>query len=269
MTLSRLSLPITLGLALAACGGLAEEAPLDAEAAEASATFDEGGAGVSTTQAALRVSDTVFDFDPTLDGAATPEVNAENIRAHVSAQLPAGCAVTREGSTVTLSFGPPPGCTVGDLTLTGTVIVSLTKQGSVTTASLTFTDVTVDGVPLSGSAVFTTTDGSTFDVALSLTKDTRTLTAQLRVVGAAGSFTVDGSASVSSSGVTTSLRITQLHYTEGDCYPDGGTVTVTQGRVSQVITFSAETADTGVVTVTTGRRTTTDTLPAYGSCPAA
>ena len=47
------------------------------------------------------------------------------------------------------------------------------------------------------------------------------------------------------------------------------TATNVKGRVSQVITFSADTADTGVVTVTTGRRTTTDTLPAYGSCPAA
>jgi hypothetical protein len=115
----------------------------------------------------------------------------------VSAQLPGGCTVTREGTTVTLSFGPSPGCTVGGLTLTGTVIVSLTKQGSVTTTSLTFTDMTVDGVALSGSAVFTTTDGSTFDVALSLTKDARSVSAQLRVVGAAGAFTVDGSASVS------------------------------------------------------------------------
>ena len=77
------------------------------------------------------------------------------------------------------------------------MIVSLTKQGSVTTTSLTFTDMTVDGVALSGSAVFTTTDGSTFDVALSLTKDARSVSAQLRVVGAAGAFTVDGSASVS------------------------------------------------------------------------
>jgi hypothetical protein len=35
------------------------------------------------------------------------------------------------------------------------------------------------------------------------------------VVGAAGAFTVDGSASVSSVCVTT-VRITQLHDTEGD-----------------------------------------------------
>jgi hypothetical protein len=44
-------------------------------------------------------------------------------------------------------------------------------------------------------------------------------------------------------------------------------MTVTSLGVSETIAFDAETPATGQVSVTIGKRTTTTTLPTYGSCP--
>jgi hypothetical protein len=135
------------------------------------------------------------------------------------------------------------------------------------TVALAFQDFTVEGHSLTGTASFVTMNGSTFQVTMALTSSVGAISGTIQVVGASGSFTVDGPLSTTKNGVSLQATIKALHYSLGACYPDGGSVTVTKGKTTISYTFSSTTPTTGQVTTTAGKKTSTTTLPAYGSCP--
>ena len=234
----------------------------DTLSSEESTAVGSGADAVGVTQEATSVADSIFDFDPTIDPAATPETNATNIQKNAQSNLNGCGSATVTGTTVTIAYGAPPGCTLANgSVVSGTITASVSKTGATTTVTLGFADVVVNGKSLAGTASFATTDGSTFAVTANLNGYAISLT----VKGASKTYTVSGSAS----GGGTSVTFTNVVYVLDDCYPSGGSATLTKGAVTETIAFSAATATTGQVTVTIGKRTSTSTLPAYGSCPGA
>ncbi|MEI8254670.1 MAG: hypothetical protein WCJ30_03270, partial [Deltaproteobacteria bacterium] len=217
-------------------------------------------------------ADSLFDFDPTIDPRATAMANAQNIEFATRTRLNGCGAVALSGTTLTVSFSSSWCVLRGGAQVAGSVTATVTKVGPQTLVALAFNQVTVNGRSLAGTATFATADGSTFTVTADLTSGSRTISipaSGLTVVGATSAMTLTGGLAVSDGTTSTAVTFSSLHYTLGQCYPDGGSVTLARGTVTETITFSARSATTGEVTVSRGRRTFVFTLPRYGSCPAA
>lgn len=229
-------------------------------------SFDRGSSGSVEVLHALAVSDAMFAFDPTLDPSMSAEANAMAVRDHVTTTLD-GCASAEvAGSAVTVTFAS--GCVLRTgLTASGSVTVALTRTDASLTAAVTFDALVVGDGALDGSAVFVTSNGSTFAVDATLTSGSGMLDADLTVVGMAMAMEVDGTATITREGTSTMLSFSNVVWRLGDCYPSAGTMTVGTGRVSQTVTFTAATPATGTVTVMQGRASREATLPTYGTCP--
>jgi hypothetical protein len=238
---------------------------------EESASFDDGAAGSTSAHQALVAADSLFDFDPTLDPKATAEANTQAVATFATTNLQGCGSVTVAGTTVTVAFGPPPGCTLKTgIAISGTATATISSGNGTTKVALGFASLVVGGHAVDGTATLTTTDGSKFTAELAIRSGSTSISGTVTVQGSKGAFTVDGPLTVTGGDAGTSgtsVVFTSMHYTLGACYPDGGSMKVTKGLVTETITFDASTPTTGVVTVTTGRRSTTQTLPAYGSCP--
>src|SRR5262249_37457375 len=138
------------------------------------------------------------------------------------------------------------------------------------TLTLTFSSFSVDNRTFTGTASFATTNGSTFTVTLDLTASAKAIKGTLTVTGSPGSFTIDGPLTVTEGGTSSTVTFKGVVYQPGQCYPNAGTATIAKGSLPQTtITFSATTATTGTVQVTTGKVTASSQLPKYGSCPSA
>jgi hypothetical protein len=230
--------------------------------------FILGGGSLAINQEATNLANGLFDFDPTINPAATPAANATSIGQNIQKNLGSCGKVTVSGATVTASFGPPPGCTLmNGPTVSGTVVLALSKSGGTTTVAVNLTSVVVDGKALSGTAQFATSNGSTFALTTALTSGTQTDTANLTVAGSATELTLSGTAKEVNGGLTTSFTFANVTHVDGECYATMGTMTIGEGPIAETITFNASTPATGMVTVQTGKHSSTELLPAYGSCP--
>jgi len=234
-----------------------------------SAAAQSGGDSVDVNEAVNDLANELFDFDPTIDPASTAAQNATAIGQNVLANLGSACgSVNVSGASVTVAFGAPPGCTLMDGTsISGTVDLAVSQSGATTTVALMIDSVVIDGEPISGTATFSTSNGSTFSVETNLTTSSKTDVANLSVTGTAGSYTISGTSTVTQGSSTSNLVFTGLTVMKGECYADAGSISMTEGAVTEVITFDAATPTTGRVSVTIGKRTATTTLPPYGSCP--
>lgn len=248
--------------AIAGCGAAAGDA-LTADELDA---VRESGSSTSVAHQSMVIADSLFDFDPTIDPTLSAEQNATAIRDRIQSQS-SGCGtISLAGTTLTVNFGAAPGCTLANgVTASGSLTAGVSKSGSTITVALSFASLVVNGKALDGTASFATSNGSTFAVTAALTSGADTINANLTVTGASGSFTMGGTASSSRSSM--SATFTAVTYRAGDCYPNGGSMALTRGPVSLTVTFSASSANSGVVTVTQGRRSSSATLPAYGTCP--
>lgn len=283
MTRSAMSWFAAACLALGACSG--DESPGGAGGAGGSLgsggamggldvrerdSLERAGRHETSTQKASVLADSFFDFDPTIVPTASAEMNAQAVRDQVTTNLKGCGSVMLTGTSVTVSFGPPPGCTLmTGTTISGMAAVAVSKSGNTISLALTATKLVVDGKDVDGSLTFSTSNGSTFAVNGKYTSggETVTITA-LTIVGSANSFTLDGSVMVAeAAGPMSTLSFRGVVSQKGKCYPSAGSMTVMKGDLNMTITFSAATADTGKVTVTQGRRTYPSTLPPYGTCP--
>jgi len=132
--------------------------------------------------------------------------------------------------------------------------------------ALTFTNVTLGGTPLSGTATFSTTDTTSFTLDANLTGSTTTFVVTgFSVAGSSGAVTFGGSVAISGD-ASTSISFGSVLWKDGDCYPSSGAITVQKGAISESIAFSATTPTTGQVVVTVGKKSVPVSLPAYGSC---
>ena len=231
-----------------------------------SAAYQRASSTIVTTEAALQVSDDILGFDPVLDRLHTADQNAMAVEMHARDSL-VGCGtVSRSGTTITIDFGATPCATPSGHLVTGSIELTIAARTAEAAATLTFTSVTIDGTALSGTLGFTTTvTGLTVDVAL--TGGTSSIAGSATIGATAGAFALDANLTSMRSGATTMITVSGLVWARGDCYPSAGTVSATTGRLVQSITFSSTTAMSGVVTVTEGRLTSSETLPAYGDCP--
>jgi hypothetical protein len=249
---------------VAGCGGGVAEG-LTAEELD---SVRESGASTTSAHQAVVIADSLFDFDPTINPTLSAEANAMAVRDRIQSQLGACGTVALNNTTVTVSFGAAPGCTlVNGVTASGSLSASVAKVATTITVALTFTNLVINGKPLDGTAVFATNNGTTFNTMVRLASGSDALEASVIVTGASGSFTMSGTASGTRGSNSTAARFTTVRYRAGDCYPNGGSMAITRGPVSLTVTFTAATANSGQVTITQGRRTSTATLPAYGSCP--
>lgn len=228
---------------------------------------ERGGHSSNATQQLAKLADGMFDFDPTIDPAKTAAENASAIQANTTINLNGCGSATLNGTTVTLS-APAPGCTLKNgVNVQGTVSLSVTKSGSTTTVTLTLTSVVVNGVSVSGTASFATSNGTTFTVTGDVTSGSTTYTMNLTVAGSTGSTTINGTSTAKSGDSTNSMTFTNVVWKVGECYPSSGSLKVTKALVTSTITFDSSTPTTGKVSVTSGRKTQTMQLPAYGNCP--
>ena len=255
-------------------GGTGASTGGDALAPDERDRFDRGADAIEGARALAVLADGFFSLDPTVDPTKTAAQNAQSIEQRLRSLVSdAGvlCGTySVSSSTVTAAFGPPPGCTLQNgVKVSGTAVATVTQSGGTTAIAFTFTSVVVDGKSLSGTASFATTNGTTFTVAAKLTSGTTTYTVtSATLAGSAGTFTLTGTVTMTTGTTTSTMTFTAVTWKAGDCYPNGGTLKITKGLVTSTVTFSASTPTTGQVTVTTGRKTSTATLPTYGSCGA-
>lgn len=260
---------------LSACGGRSADPDAGAEVLtrEERDLADRGGESSNATQQLTVLADSLFDFDPTIDPSKTAGENATALDGRVRANLGSadggvGCgSVSVSGTTVTVTFGPAPGCALQNgAKISGSVSVGVEKSGSTITLTLTLTQVVSNGVPLSGNATFVTTTGSSFTVTANVTSGTTTwVVTDLTATGGTGTATLNGSVTVSGD-TASSLTLTSLTWAAAACYPHSGTIASKKGLVTTVITFDANTPITGLVKVTVGRKTSTVPLPSHGQC---
>ncbi len=259
---------VAVSMLLAA--GCGPKSPLDELTGEERDAFERSTASHVSIQQALDISDVMFDFDPTLDASRTANENASLIQAHVTGRL-SGCGtVTLNNAAVVVAFGQSPGCTLptGQV-VTGTVSLGVSKQASTLSVVVTLNSLNVDGADLTGTLAFSTTNNTTFTVVINLSSGSNTINANVTVVGAPGSITLDGTSTATRSAGTTNLTFTAVVWKSGDCYPNSGSVKQSKGRTEQTYTFNGGTPTTGEVDLTTARKTVKVPLPAYGDCPPA
>jgi len=236
--------------------------------------FDSNAPSIPALLELAEVADSFFQFDPTLDPTQTDSQNASLIADHVTQNLGASgdggalCgSVSVSGTTVTADFGSLPGCTLANgAVISGTIAVTVTKTGSSLAVAFQFTNATVNGTALGGSATFTTSDGSSFTLNANVTWGTSSFGANaFTVSGASGSITLNGT--ITNGGdAQSSLTFASVVWKLGDCYPDAGTLTIDKGIVTETMTFDAQSATSGQVVVTIGKKSVNTLLPTYGKC---
>lgn len=224
----------------------------------------EGADALVTLQLGVALADSLFDFDATIDPAATAADNAAAIGTNVRANL-GGCgSAVVSAMSVSVDFGAAPGCSLATgVAASGTVAVAVSRSAATTVVAVDLSRVTVQGRDLAGTLTFTTTDGRSFMA----TATGGTATGLLTVAGGAGTFTVDGTLTVGASTTPTGVTFMAVVWHRGDCYPSGGSVRITHGFLMQTLAFTASTAATGTCERTVVGRTTSYMLPAYGACP--
>jgi hypothetical protein len=229
--------------------------------------FDRGTDTHASVQQLAGLSDSTFQFDPTLDPGKSAAENARALQSQAMTALNGCGTVTLTNATVTVDF-TSTGCTLKNgSTVSGSASFSVTQTTGMVSVAETFTNLVVNGTDLSGTATFVTTNGSTFTVTASLTTKGNTLSANLTVTGTATDITFDGTTSATRAGAATAATFTAVDWGNGDCYPKSGTLKLTKSVITETMTFTAATASTGKVQVAVGRGMFTQTLPAYGSCP--
>ena len=266
------SITPVLGLFFLGCtgGGKADDTAGGFNEYEASAGAAASTASVTLQESLVFVDVVLFNFDPDLNNGSSAEDNAATLQSNAGGD--GGCAtITPSGATsFSVDFGT--GCTYGSLTVSGAVTVSVGAEGGegsrVLTVDLVMTALVVNTVDLDGTASFSTENGSTLAVALDLTHSGSTVAADLTVVGVPGSFTMDGSATVTANGASTSLVLTGVHITQGACWADAGSIAADMSGATGTLTFDGNTPSTGQATFSAGRLEACWQLSDYGTCVA-
>src|SRR5215471_15469571 len=124
-----MKLVLVLALLLVACSS--KSASSSGPSAEEQAASDEGTSGLLVTQQMALVADSVFNFDPDLSPGGDGAANANAVEKRANASL-GGCGsatLDPQALTVTVAFGPAPGCalTTG-LTVSGTLVAAISRS---------------------------------------------------------------------------------------------------------------------------------------------
>jgi len=250
---------------LLACGG------------EDSTATDPGTVGQAVTSSGGAATALTAPLLPDLHTMAAQKsmTSAEAVGALKKTMKGSGCVTSPACLSVVWSGGLSGQVTfnqcvlsVGNITVNGTMGLKLVLKPS-PVLTLTFTQLTVGGVEVNGSArVVPTAKGAataTVDASikgdagsLSLNKATVAFTQQNAVLNGPGHVTV--------AKMDTDFTATTLTWLKGECLPSSGTVDYTEGGSTVVITFLATTPQTGKVSVKVGDKPAA-TLPLFPACP--
>ena len=241
----------SLLLLAAACGGLEEEELSgDTRESTAAVTSASGAAAGLAAGLAPRLQELYARHD-----TATAAEAREAVEDAFAAHQPCASFQWSGGLSGTVTF---TNCTLAATgqTVDGALGVTI-KLRPMTEVTLSFSQLTVQG---------NTYDGS-LKVAVSGAPATVTLTADLTYLAADGETSVtlenvtvthtkgvtvlDGKGSVTRA-ATTAFVARKLTWLKGDSLPSSGTLTLTQGSLTAVITFLPTTPATGVVLVQIG-----------------
>jgi hypothetical protein len=235
---------------------------------DAAATADGNGTAVSA-QAALALAEELAAGEEPLDPTMTADGNAVIIQGNAAVALGTCGTASLAGTTVTVAFAAG-GCTLpSGITATGSISLSASVAAGTVTVDVSFDAVRIGTYAIDGTASLSTSNGTSYSVMLDLTSEGRTIAGDLTVTASLAALTISGNLTTQrAGGPERMLTIAGLTWNRGDCYPSAGTITVGVGALEQTVTFTRTTASTGEVTITFGRASTTETLPAYGSCPA-
>jgi len=238
-------------------------------------TYDGGAPGANVIVSLAGAAEAMFNFDPTIIPSQSDTQNANFVASYVLTELGASAdagakcgSVTLNGTTVTASFGPAPGCTLPNgTTISGTIAVGISKSGSTITIAMTMTSAIVNNGPaMDGTVQLATTDGTTFTLSGNFTSGSTTYSSTgLTFTGSPGVITIDGNFSVGGD-TSTTYTFTTLTWKVGDCYPNGGSLAIKSGLITMTVAFDSTTPTTGNVLVTIGKKSVTEKLPVYGTC---
>ncbi|MFO0551524.1 MAG: hypothetical protein U0271_24265 [Polyangiaceae bacterium] len=269
------AIPLTLGACKRDTDTDTNPTPDPEPTAEQVAAADDGSDGADAVQAYLGFTDQLFNYDPDLDATGTAQGNADKIRSNVEAGATCVTVTSPAQGTVDFDFGA--GCTFGAYEVSGalSVVVAIDNtdpNARKITVGLEMTALTINGLTIDGAASFTTSNGFKLDVVLDLETATKRVATQLTVTGAAGSFTIDGTATREEGSDTIALTYDGVKVEKAACWPSDGTVQVDTGAVSETLAFDADTATTGQATLTfaAGNKdvSTCYALPDHGECVA-
>jgi hypothetical protein len=226
--------------------------------------LEDGSNATVAAQLALGIAEAMIDLQAPLDGSMGADANAMTVETRATASL-GGCGtISRTGATLTVDYGT--GCALpGGVMVSGAISIGIAVTSSTATVTIEYIDVVANGTPIDGTLALTASPPS-YTVALDLMSGTRAVSGMVTVTATASSLTFDGSLTVVS-GATITLDAASIVWVTGDCWPSAGSLTITALGIAQTVTFSAATANRGTVTVTRGRMTSTEQLPAYGMCP--
>jgi len=251
-----------VGLGSATMGCVAEPAPPEVGDAErvviADGAFVAGAALVAAAlaEAALGLGQLDFDSDE--------ETAAALLSTHASETLP-GCAdVTAGELSVDVDLGADCELSTGSV---ATGQVEATVSGAPPVATIALGAVDVDGWQLEGWLYSSPTGEGLHDLTVDLTSGPQDLEGDLDGRLEAATVTLSGTLTALSGDVATSVSLTSVIYTSGDCYPGGGTLVISQPPVHLSVELDGDTARTGEVLVPVGRTFDMEILPPYGDCP--
>jgi hypothetical protein len=233
------------------------------------------------------VRELFVEEDPTIDPTKTAAQNADAIVAQLESVLGgdgggcAGAQITHATGSVVVSVVFGTGCTVSSLGLTvaGSTSASVSVGAGTVTVAFNFTNLSVNGRTIDGTASESTSNGSTYLSQVDVTDGSQKITFDGTEVpdSSEHGMTLSGTGTYQD-GSATALDFTAngVHLTFGACYADAGTLSFQESvrnkrdaavSVTETITFESATPTTGQAEVTVEGQTTTTTLPAYGSCP--
>jgi hypothetical protein len=236
------------------------------------AAAQQGNDATATFLETFKMADALFRFDPDINPGDTPTNNATTIRNNVTGANQS-CATVSATNSTTFTATFAQGCTIGGVSISGTVAIAVTSPASGTiSVSLTLTSVVVNSWDIAGTAAFSTSTGSFLSADLNLTHSGTTFGFSGTVQGKIGSITIGGTVNLPS--LSTSATLTNVVVNHGDCWPSGGTLTTTVDGLTATVTFESSTATTGQATISYqtpagATKPACYALPSFGSTCAA
>ena len=262
--------------------GFGETPPADdIDLAAESTRLGVRGTFATSMNASKAVTELFVKEDPTLDVKRTAAANADAVAQQLHASL-ASCAtasITHAPSDVNIALAFHGVCSVGANTFAGGATAKVEKGAGSITVAFTFTSLMVNGRTIDGTASVTTMDDTSFAATIDITDGAThaTLVGALALDASGAGATLDGTGSHSvAASAPVIYTASGVHHVFGACYADGGTLTwgaTLTGksgrsyRITETLSFNAQTPATGMATATIAGIATPVTLSPYGTCP--
>jgi len=271
-----LILSIFSGLMFIGCGGDDEETTNPDTIVLTGAEQEIGTSAVAVVDKSILVA-TSLSSSPSGGSSITPRTitdKIEQIKKDITNAVGDSTCLqldsTVTSASVTASFDDTCSLEQYGINLSGSIAVSISVENTEITTNFTFTNLSVDGSkPINGTVSIKKTGTNVLETDLNLTVETETITFKGSATVNTNDIVTSGTGSYKDTkdNVNVTVTYTDLKWAYADCYPSGGTIVVSDGKITATITFSSNSASSGDVTVKVGAVEKTIKLDSYGSCP--